>query len=312
MAEETQETNNSNNKSNKNKRTTMIAIIVLLLIGNGIYYYLDYREKQELKAEITHKDSELLETYDKLNNISNELNEKIREIEELGGDVTELQQAKAELEAEKEQLTRSASIAQRRFSEINEKVKGYETLLKQKDQELAQLRSLSDSLYAENTTLKSTQNQLSDSISRLAKNRTELQKKVSVASRLKAENIKVLAVNKRGKEREGEFRDRQVEQLKVAFNLADNPVAAIEGKDIILRIIDPNGNVMFDVATGSGTMMIDDREEFYTAKQEILFDNTLQQLAFIYEKDSDYESGIYNVEVFADGYLIGEEVFKVK
>jgi predicted nuclease with TOPRIM domain len=308
MAEETQDSS----KSNKNKRTTMIAIIVLLLIGNGVYYYMDYREKQELKAEINNKNTELLETYDELNRINSQLDEKIREIEQLGGDVTELQQAKAELEAEKEQLTRSASIAQRRYSEIRDKVQGYETLLKQKDQELTKLRALSDSLYAENTTLKSTQNQLADSISQLTRNKTELQKKVNVASRLKAENIKVLALNKRGKEREGEFRDRHVEQLKVAFNLADNPVAPIESKNIMLRIIDPNGNVLFDVATGSGTMMIDDREEFYTAKQEILFDNTRQELAFTYEKDSDYESGIYDVQLFADGYLIGNETFKVK
>lgn len=308
MAENTQESS----KSNKNKRTIMIAIIVLLLIGNGVYYYLDYREKQELKAEISHKNNELLETYDKLNTISNELDEKIREIEELGGDVTELQQAKAELEAEKEQLTRSASIAQRRYNEINEKVQGFQTLLKQKDQELTKLRALSDSLYAENTTLKTQQNKLADSLNQINRNRAQLQEKVAVASRLKAENIKVLALNKRGKEREGEFRDRHVEQLKVQFNLADNPVSAIESKDIMLRIIDPNGNVLFDVATGSGTMMIDDREEFYTARQEILFDNTRQELAFLYEKDSDYESGIYNVQIYADGYMIGTETFKVK
>ena len=309
MAENTPETTQTNKKKTV---TIAIAIIVLLLIFNGVVYYLDYREKQQLEAEINSKNTELLQTYDQLNKISSELDQKIKEIEQLGGDVAELQQAKAELEAEREQLTRSASIAQRRYNEIREKVQGYETLLKQKDQELVKLRSLSDSLYAENTTLKTTQNKLTDSLSQLAKNRQELNKKVAIASRLKAENIKVAAVNKRGKEREGEFRDRHIEQLKVQFNLADNPVAPIESKNILLRVIDPNGNVLFDVATGSGTMMIDNREEFFTAKQEILFDNTRQQLTFLYEKESDYEDGIYNVELYADGYLIGNETFKVK
>lgn len=308
MAENTPEQKNNHKK----RRTVIIAIIALLLIFNGVVYYLDYQEKQELEAEINSKNTELLQTYDQLNKISNELDEKIREIEQLGGDVAELQQAKAELEAERDQLTRSASIAQRRYSEIREKVQGYETLLKQKDQELTRLRSLSDSLYAENTTLKTTQNQLSDSLNQLARNRQELNEKVAIASRLKAENITVAAVNKRGKEREGEFRDRHIEQLKIQFNLADNPVAPIESKDILMRVIDPNGNVLFDVATGSGTMMLDNREEFFTAKQEILFDNTRQQLTFLYDKESDYEDGIYNVELYADGYLIGNETFKVK
>ncbi len=310
MAENTPETTNNNRKRTV---TIAIAIIVLLLIFNGVVYYLDYREKQELEAEINSKNTELLQTYDQLNKISTELEQKIQEIEKLGGDVTELQQAKAELEAEREQLTRSASIAQRRYNEIREKVQGYETLLKQKDQELVKLRSLSDSLYAENTTLKTTQNQLTDSLNRLAKNRQELNQKVAIASRLKAENIQIIAVNKRGKEREDEeYRDRQIQQLKIRFNLADNPVAPIESKDIMMRVIDPNGNVLFDVATGSGTMMIDNREEFFTAKQEILFDNTRQQLSFQYEKESDYEEGIYNVELYADGYLIGNDSFKVK
>ena len=309
MADHIQETKNSN----KNKRTLIIAIIALLLIVNGVIYYMDYREKQELQAEINSKNTELLETYDKLNTISNELDQKIKEIEALGGDVEELRQAKAELEAEKEQLTKSASIAQRRYNEIREKVQGYETLLKQKDVELARLRSLSDSLYAENTTLKTTQNQLSDSLNQIVQTRAELQKKVNVASRLKAENIKVIAVNKRGKERDDEeYRDGQIDKLKVNFNLADNPVAPIESKDILLRVIDPNGNVLFDVATGSGTMMIDNREEFYTAKQEILFDNTRQQLSFMYDKESEYEEGIYNVELYSEGYLIGNETFTVK
>lgn len=308
MAENTPEQKNNHKK----RRTVIIAIIALLLIFNGVVYYLDYKEKQELEAEINSKNTELLQTYDQLNKISNELDQKILEIEQLGGDVAELQQAKAELEAERDQLTRSASIAQRRYSEIREKVQGYETLLKQKDQELTRLRSLSDSLYAENTTLKTTQNQLSDSLNQLAQNRQELNEKVAIASRLKAENITVAAVNRRGKEREGEFRDRHIEQLKIQFNLADNPVAPIESKDILMRVIDPNGNVLFDVATGSGTMMLDNREEFFTAKQEILFDNTRQELTFLYEKESDYEDGIYNVELYADGYLIGNETFKVK
>lgn len=303
---------NTSNSSGKNTKTLIIAIFALLLIINGVVYYMDYREKQEMKAEIASKDTELADTYKKLNSMTEELDKRIAEIEALGGNVEELEKAKAELEAEKQQLQRSGEIARRRLTEVNAKVQGYESLLREKDVEITRLRSLSDSLYAENTTLKTTQNQLSDSVRAINQNRQELTKKVAIASRMKAENIKVAAINKRGKEREGEFRDGQIEKLKVTFNLADNPVAPIESKDVLLRVIDPNGNVLFDVATGSGTMMVQGREEFYTAQQNILFDNTRQQLTFIYDKGSDYEDGVYNVELYADGYLIGQEKFRVK
>src|SRR5690606_39449944 len=121
--------------------------------------------------------------------------------------------------------------------------------------------------------------------------REKLGEKVALASRLKAENIKIFALNKREREREGEFRNRQIEQLKVQFNLAENNVAPIEGKDIKIRIVGPEGDVLFDVARGSGTFMVDGEEKFYTANQEILFDNTRQELVFIYDKGSDYNIG---------------------
>ncbi|WP_224995663.1 chromosome segregation protein SMC [Cesiribacter sp. SM1] len=303
---------NTGKSSGKNTKTLIIAIIALLLIINGVVYYMDYREKEEMRAEIASKDTELADTYRRLNDMTTELDARIAEIEKLGGNVEELEKAKAELEAEKQQLQRSGEIARRRLNEVNAKVKGYETLLREKDVEITRLRTLSDSLYAENTNLKTTQNQLSDSVRTINQNRQELSKKVAIASRLKAENIKVAAVNKRGKEREGEFRDGQIDKLKVTFNLADNPVAPIESKDILLRVIDPNGNVLFDVATGSGTMMIDGREEFYTAQQNILFDNTRQQLTYMYDKGSEFEEGVYNVELYADGFMIGQEKFRVK
>ena len=98
----------------------------------------------------------------------------------------------------------------------------------------------------------------------------------------------------------------------MGFNLADNSVAPIEGKDIRIRIIEPEGNVLFDVAHGSGTFMVKDREEFYTAGQDILFDNTMQQITFLYDKGSEYITGDHIVEIYADEDLIGRKSFTVK
>ena len=85
-----------------------------------------------------------------------------------------------------------------------------------------------------------------------------------------------------------------------------------EGKNILIRIVDGNDQVIFDVARGSGTFMLGGKEEFYTANQEILFDNTRQQLAFEYEKGTEYESGLYTLEVYTDDYRMGSGQFVVK
>ena len=89
-------------------------------------------------------------------------------------------------------------------------------------------------------------------------------------------------------------------------------VAPIEGKKILIRIIDENNQVIFDVAKGSGTFIVEGKEEFYTAAQEILFDNTKQKLIFYYEKGSEYAEGNYQVEIFTDGYKMGTTPFTVK
>ena len=96
------------------------------------------------------------------------------------------------------------------------------------------------------------------------------------------------------------------------FNIAENKVAPIEGKKILVRIIDENGQPIFDTTKGSGTFMLGNKEEFYTSAQEILFDNTGQKLVFVYDKGSDYTAGTYLVEIYTDGYLMGSTQFAVK
>lgn len=296
-------------KKASNKTAIIIALLSIIVIIQSIKIYLDYQDKVEVKEQLATTEEDLATTMQQLKDIQTELTEKITEIEKLGGDITELQKAKAEVDAE---LKTTRSRTSRNIKELKDRVEGYEQLLKLKDEELEKLKSLNKELYTENRTLKTTQNQLSDSINRIAAKSETLATKVAIASQLKAENIKAVSVNNRGKERTSPFRSKQLETLKVEFNIAENKVAPIEGKKIMIKVTDENGQVIFDVAKGSGTFMLNGKEEFYTAAQEILFDNTRQTLTFLYEKGSEYPSGNYTVDIFTDGYLMGQVEFTVK
>lgn len=296
-------------KKASNKTAIIIALLSIIVIIQSIKIYLDYQDKVEVKEQLATTEEDLATTMQQLKDIQTELTEKITEIEKLGGDITELQKAKAEVDAE---LKTTRSRTSRNIKELKDRVEGYEQLLKLKDEELEKLKSLNKELYTENRTLKTTQNQLSDSINRIAAKSETLATKVAIASQLKAENIKAVSVNSRGRERTSPFRSKQLETLKVEFNIAENKVAPIEGKKIMIKVTDENGQVIFDVAKGSGTFMLNGKEEFYTAAQEILFDNTRQTLTFLYEKGSEYPSGNYTVDIFTDGYLMGQVEFTVK
>jgi hypothetical protein len=303
MAEETTEPKKGN------KSALFIALLLVIILVQSVKIYLDYQEKVEVKEQLATTEEDLASTMQKLTDIQAELNQKITEIEKLGGDVKELQKAKAEVELE---LKRNNKRSAKALQELKDRVEGYQELLKLKDQEIEKLKNVNTQLFSENKNLKTKQNKLGDSIVNLSKNKDELAAKVAIASQLKAENITIKAVNSKGKERDSPFKNRQLQKLKVEFNLADNKVAPIEGKKIIIRVIDENGQVIFDVAKGSGTFIFNGKEEFYTAAQEILFDNTKQKLSYLYEKGSDYPAGKYVVEIFTDNYKIGSGQFEMK
>lgn len=314
MAEQTQE--NQNQKSpvqtppkKSNRNTVIVVILAVIVIAQAIKIYIDHQESVAKDTQLMSTEEDLAVTMQKLTDISAELDQKIIEIEKLGGDVEELEKAKAEVEAE---LNRTRKRDRKAISDLQDKVDGFQELLKAKDEELTKLREVNKVLLTENTSLKTEKNELFDSLSEVNKSKTELASKVAIASQLKVENIQILAVNERGREREMPAKSKQIDKLKVSFNIAENNVAPIEGKDILIRIVDGKGQVIFDIAKGSGTFMYNNKEEFYTANQEILFDNTKQELSFEYTKGSEYESGVYLLEVYTDGYKMGSLQFEVK
>jgi hypothetical protein len=300
---------NSKEANNKNKSWIILAVLAVVAVGLAISLFVNFRQSKS--NEFVRSQLDL--THSEMQTIRTELDNKIIEIERLGGDVEELRSIREEMDTEMGELKKQNQIAWSNYRTIQSRVEGYRELLLQKDEEIANLRFVNEELLTENITLKDERNVLTDSINLMARTTSKLEEKVGLASRLKAENIEVYAVNRRGRERTGDvIRSRQIEQLKVDFSISENNVAPFGGKDILIRIIEPEGNVLFDVARGSGTFMYNGREEFFTAKQNILFDNTGQQLSFTYEKGTDFIEGRHTVEIYTDGYIMGAESFVVK
>jgi len=340
----------------ESKRKTLIWTIAVLFIGmlGGAFYFIS--ENDKLQGESLWKEVELQETLLKMASLDRELDLKIKEVEELGGDVEELiqiqwdlGQIQWDLEDEKNQILVSKN---KELALVRENVEGYENLLKQMNKEIVQLIVVRLQMFSQIIGLKEERNDLNRTISELNKTQKDLEKKVQIASRLQAENIKITAISRTGKFREETFKNRQINKLKIEFNIDKNDVALKGAREIMIQITDPDGNILFDVetgsgtfilagnkeiytakqdillanvsqpdpagnilfdmATGSGTFIMDGKEEFYTAKQDILFDNSGQKVNYLYDKGSDYSSGLYQIEVYSDGFVIGSSNFTVK
>jgi len=305
MSEQTND--KSTPKTKKSNRALIIVVVglALLLVAALVVNFIRENNLKEMNAE-------LMVAYSRLDSIGSEMQDKIIEIEELGGNIDTLQMIKDSLEIEKAGLLEFKDRSYKEINRLKGRVEGYRELLVMKDTEISELKKVNQELVVENTVLKTEKNELNENLRAAKKTEEQLAEKVQIASRLEIENIVVAALNQKGKPRTDEFRARYIDKLKVEFNIAKNDVAPVSGKQILMRIIDDNDNVLFDVARGSGTFTLEGKETFYTAKQEILFDNSQQSVSFLYDKGSEYLPGRYVMEVYTDGYLMGSKSFRVK
>lgn len=302
---------NQNSQPQKAKSRTPIFIIITLLLLAAVIFF--YQRTQKLEKERARQEQEISDTYLKLDSVASELDIKIQTIKELGGEVDTLEALKAQLEEDKRQLLSRDKNQRNQIAKLKNRVNGYKELLLAKDEEIAQLKVVNEQLSEENTTLKVEKNQLNQTLKQLEENKQELADKVAYASRLEIGNMTINAINDKGKERDGgEYRNRHIKQLKIQFVVKENEIAPIEGKELLLRVIAPDGKVLFDVTRGSGSFTFEQREMFYTAKQEILYDRKSQTVSFLYDKGSTYAVGQHKVEVYTDGYLMGKSSFMVK
>jgi len=66
---------------------------------------------------------------------------------------------------------------------------------------------------------------------------------------------------------------------------------------------------LYDLAQGGGSISIDGKDIYFTAKQEILYDQMAKTLTFIYNKGSEYKQGKHLIEVYCENAIIGRGTF---
>ena len=318
--------------SSNNALKAGLAVMTLLALGLGYMLFQSKETVTNQQEVISTKVMELANTRTKLDSISRELDSQIAEVQKLGGDITELQKAKTELEQDKVELTksssRSAAEASNLRSKYEGKIKNYESLLASKEEELVKLReentalaSQNQNLTSENSSLKGQTQGLAKSVEEVkaqneeaaAKNKV-LAEKVTKAAALRAEYVKVIGINERGKESEEKrYRARKLAKIKVVFQLAKNDLTEIERKTVFIRVLGPDGSTIFDAATGSGNFTYNGQELAYTTRGEVNYDNENLYVEMVYNRGgTEYREGAYKVELYAEGFKIGEGGFEVK
>jgi len=291
----------------KDKKIVYILGILAFIFGILLFYSL-YRNTVSEKQRVA-KELELDSVYTQLDSISIELGNKIITISQLGGEIDTLLAIKEKIENEKKEFRKKT------YSQINRlqsKVNGYKELLLAQDEEIIKLKKINEELYKENFVQKEEISKLNSEINTINSSKSELETKVSLASKLNLNYVSVYGITRSGKEILNSFRSRQTTKIKIGIEISENEVAPIEVKNIMIRIIKPDNNVLFDISKGSGSFKFNKREIFYTGKKEILYNKKSQKLTFEYLKNIEFKSGEYKVEIYTENYMMGKSKFIIK
>ncbi len=300
-------------------KVVMIIIIIALLGFNGYQAFLKTKadkKNEELTTEVNEKTKTIALQDNSLDSLETQLKERYDELAELGGDTARLGAQIRQLRVDKNRLRRqlsSARAANKQVKELQTIKAKYTEMLKAQDEELVKLRALSEALNEENTSLKTTLSANTDSLTKIRNEAKSLNKQVELGRILKAEKFKVIAINKKGKERFLPlYKTKHLEKLRIEFSLAPNKIALVETKSVFMQLVEPSGNTLYDLNLGSGEFENEGSKSYYTLKQDVIYDRGGVDVQMTYEQPTTYKSGKYVVNVFCEGEMVGSGSFLVK
>ena len=172
-------------------------------------------------------------------------------------------------------------------------------------------QSAIDSLDRENKLLKAEKDdallryqKVSQEASQLQKDNHELNEKVSLAARLDASDIEIWTLNKRG--RKTNDKDK-VARLKINFVIGRNAMASHGEKKVYVCIKKPDGSTL--VKDRSNTFSVDGRECDFSLQQIIDYTGNSEKMYFTWNVEEYLPQGVYQVNIYADSLLLGEQTF---
>ncbi len=285
-----------------------IPWVIILALGGIVIYLLQNKgkiedQKEELLVENTRVDSsynavntEYQASLARIDNLISQNEGMARELEDRNGEVARL---KTEINRTLNKSNKTAADyekARQLIKQLNSKVRGYE-------ERIAELEAQNAELATANTTVSRERD------STLTEN-TGLQQKVRLGAVLHASNIRMIPIDlRRGGSKEKETtKARRVDLLRILFDIDENRVAESGPKDLYVKIIDPDGNLISNAAIGSGvtTGAGGERIDYTLQKQVMLTQNErARDVNIDWSRQEDYRRGTYRIYIYNEGYPIG-------
>lgn len=300
--------------NNKNSKNIVIGLLAAFLLGTWGYLLWDKNKSGETilqqQSQITTKDSTIADLqleFDKAlvrldsvtganNTLQGNLSDRQKEID---SKKAEIRRILNDRNATKSELAKARTM----IGELNDKITSLEA-------EVARLTGENQELTAANSTLKEEKAGLETNLSTSRQEKESLEKTVDVGSTFSASNIQVTPVDERkgGKEKSTSTA-KKVDKLVVSFNV-ENRIAKSGPADMYLIVTGPDGKVISEAGNVLNTRS--DGEKTFTAKIPVNYEQGTRMPVSFPIKQNDFKTGNYKVEVYHNGFKIGEGVRALK
>jgi hypothetical protein len=302
---------------NSKGRAIYIIIIILLLIGNGVFGYLYFNKEKEVvtvEEKLLNTDNARKELEDILSQTKTELGKYVGENEELDSIINE---RNAEIQAKADEiksLLRKNQISAAELLRVKDELDVLRYYNRKYTQQVDSIARENEILVENLQATKKTLNKANAKIEDLTMENIEKDNKLNIASRLKADNFTVVGIQNRSSGRLRETtRAKRVDQIKVEFVIEDNPTAQLGDRNIYMRLLNPDGATISTETSGGGKFEYMGSEALYTQRQKINFKNEQPTITFYYARgNTEWEKGEYTVLLYSDGFLIGSKKFTLR
>jgi FtsZ-binding cell division protein ZapB len=306
----------------KDNRKLIYGILITALIATWGYIIFDKSKNKEtvyqLQSKISNVDSarnaiqqEFLNVSAKADSLTQnniqlqgDLAEKSSAIQKLKGNISSILKKKNASESE-------LAHAKQMIGELNGKVDGLFAEIDKLKGENQQLTSTNQQLNTEKTQLTTEKADLEQNLTATKTEKKQLEEKVDVASTLHASSIGIAAVDVKnsGKEKETTTAKR-ADLIRISFRLDENRVTPTGTKDIYVVVTAPDGKVISEGGTFNAR---DEGTKTYTSKVSVNYEQgKVIPVNFDWRQSDKYQQGDYKIEIYNNGFKIGEGVKTLK
>lgn len=300
--------------SPKDNRKLIYGILIAALLATWGYIIYD---KNKSNDQISQLQTQYSNVDSARTAVQQEYNEVLARMDSLTGTNTQLQgqlaSSRTEIDKLKQNIKselgkKNADISKLRamIAELNSKVTDYETQIAQLKEQNQQLTTSNQQLTVERDTLSSQKQALSETLTATQTAKEQIE---DVASTLHASNINIAAIDVKGSGKEKSTTTaKRADLLRISFDLDENRISPSGTKQLYVVVTGPDGKPVTIPSSGSGTFTTrDEGDKVYTSKIDVQYEQGKRTpVSFDWKQDNRYQTGNYKIEIYHNGYKIGE------